>query len=377
MRKLLFISNDLAPGGCETQMLQLIKHLIQSQNYSIDLLILGKIDNSFLKKQKILQSVNIIHDNSFQKCHNKFHFIFAYIHFIRLFIKKKYDLIIPYHRNTSMVFSFISLFVKAKCIYQNRGGNLFLFKKPGLITRCLIKLSSPILISNSNHGRKQLAQLLRTDSKNISVIHNSAPEYKPPKYTTQQIKKFYDINDKTIVVTYIANFFPEKNHKTIIRAWHNFIKNNPESDAKLYLVGKEDIKSSCYSESKSLIVSKKLSDTIIVCSDIINPANILSVTDIGIFCSESEGLPNVILEYLTFKIPIIASDIEGVKEIIGSHYSFYFSPKDITTLAELIAVMVANKNRNAIGIELEKRCLQNFSYEKMVTKFENLIIKSI
>lgn len=376
MIKLLFISNSLAPGGSETQMMLLINHLILTNKYRIDLLILDKIDENFVNKEKTLKLVNIIHDNSFQKCNNKFQFISAYIHFIRLFRKKKYDLIIPYHRNTSMVFSFISLFVKAKCIYQNRGGNLFLFKKPGIITRILIKLARPIFISNSYHGRKQLVQLLRIDHEDINVIHNSAPEYKTTKYTKQQIKQFYDIKDKTIIITYIANFFPEKNHKTIIRAWHNFIKNNPESNAKLYLVGKEDTKSSCYTESKSLIVSKKLSDTIIIYSDIINPTNILSVTDIGIFCSESEGLPNVILEYLSFKIPIIASDIEGVKEIIGSHYNFYFPPKDITTLEKLIADMVADKNRNAIGIELEQRCLQNFSYKEMVTKFENLIIKS-
>ena len=42
-----------------------------------------------------------------------------------------------------------------------------------------------------------------------------------------------------------------------------------------------------------------------------NTQKILLESDIGLLCSDEEGLSNSILEYMSYQLPIIATDVGG------------------------------------------------------------------
>ena len=48
----------------------------------------------------------------------------------------------------------------------------------------------------------------------------------------------------------------------------------------------------------------------------IKSISFLKDSNLGILCSKEESLPNSILEYLSYKIPVISSNVGGCREII-------------------------------------------------------------
>ncbi len=68
-------------------------------------------------------------------------------------------------------------------------------------------------------------------------------------------------------------------------------------------------------------------------------------TNAFILASYSEGRANVILESFAAGVPVIASDIDGIKELVQDHYNgFIFQPGNAKKLAEKIEALQENKN---------------------------------
>ena len=52
----------------------------------------------------------------------------------------------------------------------------------------------------------------------------------------------------------------------------------------------------------------------------LNPNYLLNRSDIGIICSNEEGLSNSILEYMNFNLPIVATKVGGNPEMIKNNF---------------------------------------------------------
>ncbi|WP_229448190.1 selenoneine biosynthesis selenosugar synthase SenB [Massilia sp. CF038] len=61
-----------------------------------------------------------------------------------------------------------------------------------------------------------------------------------------------------------------------------------------------------------------------------------------VLCSLMEGGANVIIEALTSDVPVLASDINGNRGMLGEDYAGYFPPGDVQALAALIERSVAD-----------------------------------
>ncbi|RLF99732.1 hypothetical protein DRN58_04645, partial [Thermococci archaeon] len=71
-----------------------------------------------------------------------------------------------------------------------------------------------------------------------------------------------------------------------------------------------------------------------------------ATADIFVFCSLSEGFPNVILEAMASGLPIVTSDIEGIHEYITHLKEGYIYRRgDIEGLREGIEFMLKNPER--------------------------------
>jgi glycosyltransferase involved in cell wall biosynthesis len=82
----------------------------------------------------------------------------------------------------------------------------------------------------------------------------------------------------------------------------------------------------------------------------------LDWADLFVFASESEGRPNVILEAMAEGLPILATDIPGVHELIGSGAGNLFPVGDAPRLAGLIrAINLDPEKAQAMGREAKVR----------------------
>ena len=101
---------------------------------------------------------------------------------------------------------------------------------------------------------------------------------------------------------------------------------------------------------------------------------ILAASDLLVLPSAWEGMPNVVLEAMAAGLPVVATDVEGVRELLGSAAHQQIVPYgDGKTLADRIVELITNPAVAArLGAENQARACEHFSPQQMVTAYEDL-----
>ncbi len=101
-------------------------------------------------------------------------------------------------------------------------------------------------------------------------------------------------------------------------------------------------------------------------------AQLLKAFDIFILSSTKEGLPYVLLEAGQAGIAVLATSIDGVRDIIENEKTgLLVSPKSPGNLARAIESLAANQElREHLGKNLQRKVAENFSFERMTRAIE-------
>ena len=103
---------------------------------------------------------------------------------------------------------------------------------------------------------------------------------------------------------------PEKNQENLIRAFSKFIQTGEK--ARLYILGSGPLEETL----KQVIIDLGLQENVFLLGQKENPFALLSKCDYFILPSIYEGQPMVLLEALTLKMSIIASNIPANKDVL-------------------------------------------------------------
>jgi glycosyltransferase involved in cell wall biosynthesis len=103
--------------------------------------------------------------------------------------------------------------------------------------------------------------------------------------------------------------------------------------------------------------------------------DLLAAADIFVLPSLWEGLPIGLLEAMSMGKAVIATNVDGTKEIIKNNENgLLIETSNLTQdLTEAILHLSTNENlRNQLGINAKKTIQENFSASEMTKKIENL-----
>lgn len=141
--------------------------------------------------------------------------------------------------------------------------------------------------------------------------------------------------DGPLQLLMVANFFPEKDHATVLMAFVQLLKEFP--DARLHFVGKGPGTALQMNEMKALACDLKLSGKVIFHGALRNVGPFLRLADIGILSTRSEGLSNSLLEYMAYGLPVVATAIAPNLEALGDENApWMFTPGDVDALTALL-----------------------------------------
>ena len=137
-----------------------------------------------------------------------------------------------------------------------------------------------------------------------------------------------------------------------------------------FLVGREDFQNP---SAIKINILKKYEDnnTILIREDVKEMLNIYSNSDIICFPSFREGLPKALLEASACKIPMVAYDVPGSREIVKNNETgFLVSFRDKESMIEKLILLIENKElRNKFGNQAREMVINNYS--------EDIIFKKI
>lgn len=185
------------------------------------------------------------------------------------------------------------------------------------------------------------------------------------------------------IFLFVGRLVEGKGIDTLLEAWKLFEKTN--NDCMLVIVGdvnknKEKISTSSKPWAKSIDEARiKILNMGIKGVDFLGFRNdvnkLMQASDIFVFPSLSEGLPNVIIEAMMSGLPIIASDIPGNSDLISNDINGILVPvKDIQAFCCAMNLLMSDKNlckeMGKINRELAKK---NFDLAKVSEQFMKLI----
>lgn len=193
----------------------------------------------------------------------------------------------------------------------------------------IIGLLSCKIITVSEADKNYALQLGVVSAKKMEVIHYGI---NPPV----PIQRFSIVADKPLVMVMPARFQAQKDHETLINALLPLKSLNWQ----LYLLGDGELMPSI----REKVSYHGLSDKIFFEGAVNNVPDYLQKADLFLLITNWEGLPISILEAMSYKLPIIASDVAGVKEeVLNGVNGFLVPRKDSISITSAISTFYNNR----------------------------------
>ena len=134
-------------------------------------------------------------------------------------------------------------------------------------------------------------------------------------YNPVDLDKFYKNNEKHkgICLVTAGRLSKEKNQKMLVDAIKVLCQKY--ENLSLTILGDGPLKN----ELENYVEDKGLSDIIHLEGNVANVEEYFSKSDIFVLSSSYEGLPLVILEAMAAKLPIVSTDVGGIKDIVTNN----------------------------------------------------------
>jgi L-malate glycosyltransferase len=109
-------------------------------------------------------------------------------------------------------------------------------------------------------------------------------------------------------------------------------------------------------ELEQLVIDLGIEDRVHFIGAIDYVNDYLQYIDIGVLCSDNEGLPNAVLEYMACGLPVVATEVGGICELVDGTNGICVPPGDYIALGQSLARLVASGPlRKSLGAKsLEK-----------------------
>ena len=187
---------------------------------------------------------------------------------------------------------------------------------------------------------------------NISVMHNSIRPQLPATNTeAQALRSSFGIADDESLILAVGRLSKEKAHIDLIAAFSSLRKSTSEVNAKLIIVGDGPERERLEAAADSL----GCKESVVFAGQSSDVWPFYSAADVFVLPSHSEGSPNVLLEAMAAGIPIVATEVGGVPEMVEQNQSALLVPaNDPSVLAAAIARVLSEE-------ELAQRLTTNAS----------------
>ncbi len=204
----------------------------------------------------------------------------------------------------------------------------------------------------------------------VEVIPNGVCLEKYPVVRKQMALPYpLPIPERTQRVGIVASLHPRKGHRDLLRAAALVLQHYP--DTMFILVGRDE---GIQSELETLADTLNIREAVLFTGERDDIPELLSMLDVQVSSSFTEGLSNAILEGMALGNPIVATTAGGNPElVIHEQTGLLVPPGKPAKLAHAIMQLLDNPSlRRKMGRAGRQRVEQFFRMEKMIEQTEML-----
>ena len=264
------------------------------------------------------------------------------------------------------------IFIKSLIIININHFDAYRSNIPNSLRHILIKtlnyiylIPANVIIAISNYTKKEIISL-RINQEKVKLIYlaSNIGDY---KYFSRN-----RIDTDVINLLLVGNVFPRKGVEYLIRALQLLRENN----FKLHIVGDTKKDPIYFQRTKTLINSGNLNEKIIFhgffSGEKLN--RLYCLADVFVFPSLWEGFGMVLLEAMQFKLPIIASNVAAIPELVKDGYNgLLVPPGDPESLSLAIKKLIENPEMRKEMGERGYQKASSYTWDKSCKQFYEII----
>jgi len=352
-------------GGTERQLLLLLNHLPKEQ-FEVHLHLLRP--STYVQKNLPDLSVTVHHVESF--LHPSFWTKLSRA--AELMRHQKIDSTLTFFRDATIFGVLAASRAGIPTIVSTRRNLGYWYTWSDLqLFRFVINPKTTRVIANAGVIKDIAVKKERIGSDKVSVIYNAVELQKfLPEIDSAGIKASLNIDPEAQIIIQVANLRKIKKIGTLIDAAASLL--STFNNLVFLVVGEGD---------QRPILEKQIAERAI------NPASfrllghrsdvaeLLSIAQIGVLTSVSEGLPNAVIEYAASKVLPVASAAGGTVELIEDGVNgFLFPTGEVDTLVEKITQALKNPEKTAqMAQEAARRIRKKCELQTVIQAYQQLL----
>ncbi|HEX4490208.1 MAG TPA: glycosyltransferase family 4 protein [Acidimicrobiia bacterium] len=195
----------------------------------------------------------------------------------------------------------------------------------------------------------------------------------PSQERTQQQRRAAGIADDALVLVNVARQEYQKGHRHLVAAMHAVVER--QANAQLFVAGRSGTETTALEQ---LLATTNTGANVHFLGHVPAVGDFLATGDVFVFPSLYEGMPGAVIEAMAMALPIVASDIPSVREVVEPGVNaLLVDPSDHRALADALLTLLADPaRRRAFGAEsrriFESRFRLDASVRAMYALYERL-----
>jgi glycosyltransferase involved in cell wall biosynthesis len=360
---ILLFTESLKPGGTEKEVLLVCMHLNREKFAPLVVSLNGRGE---VADQLRALPVPVV-DLGFKSYKNIISPIKTIVKVVKLIQQHRIKILHAYSFGPTILGAIAALFTRTRLISSQRNIHLWNDSKYRRAYQIAL-LNADRILSNSETGRDVVLQNLDEFENKVQVIYNLVEEPRVEKVIRVDLRRQLGLAERDIVIGMVANLRPLKNPGLFVDTAINICKKSKRV-VFIHLGGGSEVPAL---QQKVKIAG--LSDRIRFLGAI-SPANpYYESMDIFVLTSNSEGCPMAVLEAMSHGLPVVATRISGVREVVRHGVNGLLVPPDNrAAFSRALRRLIANPvTRRQMGKNSRRIFHEQFETSKVVPKLEQV-----
>ena len=229
-----------------------------------------------------------------------------------------------------------------------------------------------VILAVAQGQRDQLVtrQYIREDI--VRVVYNGIDlDHFKPRVEREEQCRLLGLNSKAPIVGTVARLVHLKGVDVFLKAAEAVLKKFPSTQFVVVGDGAEAHELKRMSQALGIAPSVRFLGSR---GDVADTARVFNV---GVLSSRTEGLPMAILEYMSLSVPVVATNVGGVSEMVGhGETGLLISEDDPSALAGALEVLLSDPHKaRKMGLRGRAKVESCFQISNTVSRTEQLFEK--
>lgn len=253
-------------------------------------------------------------------------------------------------------------------ITSDRSGGRYYDWKEKWADKMLWRLADG-LITNSHTGRERVASLAGVPSDRIHIVFNGVdPKRFQGLPESSDVRHEFGLHRDSFVIAITGSIIPVKNYKMFLEVAKKVRGLN--GNVEFMVIGDGP----SLPEIKELARKIGIAESVIFLGRRLDVPYLLKAADAGVLCSTWEGFPNAIMEYMASGLPVVATDVGGIRDLVKPNETgFIVANNDVEAMASKLLLLSKNTTLAESMGQAGKRWIEgNCDYTSVADKYEQI-----